>query len=138
MVQNSVIPLMVSLHLDSFLLDFPLDWNEKMTLSIILFAAGLLCLITAILLGIYLIKSDRFTSQPSKEQYPSYTDFEEESRLSRAKSKIGSFFGRIKGVFKRSKDEYELPEEETLKTTPDEPAEPSEEEPTSSDEEPLT
>ncbi|MFX1296601.1 MAG: hypothetical protein ACFFD2_17310 [Promethearchaeota archaeon] len=122
-----------------FLLDLPLDWNEKMTLFLILFSAGVLCTVCAILLAVYLLKSDRFLSKSKKEEekalsYPSFEELEEESRLSKTKSKIRAFFGRIKGVFKRSKDDSKFLEIESMKVTDDSPSELSEEEPSSPDE----
>ena len=98
-----------------------LDWTDEFTLSLILFAAGLLCIVCAIFLAIYLLKSDRFSSKPKKESelplYPSLKEIEGESRLSKLKSRIGSFFGRIKQAFKRSEDESEFYEEESSKST---------------------
>ena len=122
-----------------FLLDFPLDWNEKMTLFLILMSTGVLCMVCAILMAVYLLKSDRFLNKSKKEEekalsYPSFEELEEESRLSKTKSKIRAFFGRIKGVFKRSKEDSEFLEMESIKTTDEFPHELSEEEPSSSDE----
>ncbi|NVM52341.1 MAG: hypothetical protein HWN66_01475 [Candidatus Helarchaeota archaeon] len=109
-----------------------------MTLVLILFSAGLVCVVSAILLAIYLLRSDKFTTSPKEEAkippYPSFKELDEESRLSRLKSKIGSFFRSIKSVFKRSKDEIELPEDEPLKSTADIPSELPEEESNSIDE----
>lgn len=86
---------------------FSLDWNEKMTMFLILFSAGLICLVSAIFLAIYLLKSDRFLDKSKKEilppSYPSFNLIEEESRLARIKTKIGAAFQKIKRFFKRSK-----------------------------------
>ena len=77
-------------------------------------------MVCAILLAIYLLKSDRFTnkSKPEKESLslPSYEALEEESRLSRLKSKIGRLFRRKERTFKRSNEELELPKDESSKT----------------------
>ena len=119
------------------MLDFPLDWNEKVTFFLILFSAGLLCVLCALLLAVYLLKSDRFVDKPKEEApltYPSFDEFEEESRLSRLKSKIASFFGGIKRRFKRSKEEPEFLESESLKTTEDFPSDSPEKEPDSTEE----
>ncbi len=111
---------MAFFHLGSILLDLPLTWDEKMTIILILFSAGLLCMVCAILLAIYLLKSDRFTnkSKPEKESlsFPSYEALEEESRLSRLKSKIGRLFRRNERTFKRSNEELEIPKDESSKT----------------------
>jgi hypothetical protein len=98
-----------------------LDWTDEFTLSLILFAAGLLCIVCAIFLAIYLLKSDRFSSKPKKESelplYPSLKEIEGESRPSQLKSRISSFFGRVKRAFKRSDDDYELYEDESSKSS---------------------
>ncbi|MHA1649143.1 MAG: hypothetical protein ACTSYB_03025 [Candidatus Helarchaeota archaeon] len=79
-----------------------------MTMFLILFSAGLICLVSAIFLAIYLLKSDRFLDKSKKEvsspSYPSYDLIEEESRLARIKTKIGAAFQKIKRIFKRSKE----------------------------------
>ncbi len=103
-------------------LDAPADWNDKMTLFLILFSAGLICILCAILLAIYLLKGDKSPGIPQKERkLPSnlsFEDFEEESRLSRLIHVIGSSFKKLIRVFKRSEDEHTFPEPEILKTTP--------------------
>ncbi|TFG04678.1 MAG: hypothetical protein EU536_04105 [Promethearchaeota archaeon] len=90
--------------------DIPFEWSERLTLFLILFSTGLLCVLCAVLLAIYLLKSDRFTSSTRKElhpeDYPSYADFDEESRISRFVGKIKSLFKRIKRVSKRPKYEF--------------------------------
>lgn len=114
---------MAFFHLGSILLDLPLTWDEKMTLILILFSAGLLCMVCAILLAIYLLKSDRFTNKPKPEKetvaFPSYEALEEESRLSRLKSKIGRFFRREEKIFNRSEEKLEIPKDESPKTAED-------------------
>jgi hypothetical protein len=85
---------MVSLNIISLCWDFPIEWNETLTLSLILFSAGLLCIISAILLAIYLLKSDRFTTPSPKETLPSPKRFKTESRFSHFKEKLRSFFKR--------------------------------------------
>ena len=138
MVLTSINSMMVSLLPMLNLLDFPLDAIDKMTLFLILFSAGLLCILCAILLAIYLLKSDRFTTPSQKEtkitSYPAFKEYEEESRLSRLKNKIISLFRGIKGVFTRSEDDYELAEPKFLETTPDIPSDLPEEDSTSAKE----
>ncbi len=108
------------------LLEFPLDWNDKMTLFLIIFSTGLLCLVCAILLAVYLLRSDKFLDKPKDDKksmtYPSYKDFEEESRLSTTKSKIVSFFGRIKRLFSHHADgdNSEFRELDSIKSLEDE------------------
>ena len=111
------------MNFDSLFMKFPLDWTEEMTLSLILFTAGLLCLIFAVLLAVYLLKSDRFTTQPKKEEkYPTYPETEgisEESRFGRFKSKIKSFFKKFKGIFSHSEDDYDYIEDIDSKSLTD-------------------
>ena len=86
--------------------DFPMEWNETLTLGLILFSAGLLCIISAILLAIYLLKSDQFTSPSPKEARPFPKKIETESRLSRFKKKLKSIFKRGEPDLDIALDEY--------------------------------
>jgi hypothetical protein len=100
------------------LFELSLDWNEKMTFFLILFSAGLLCITCAILLAIYLLRSDRFLDLPKEESAElSYPYLEEESRLSKLKSKIIGFFKRTKNDFKETPQETE-PLDQGLPETP--------------------
>lgn len=85
---------MLSQDIMSHCLDFSIEWNETLTLSLILFSAGLLCIISAILLAIYLLKSDRFMTPSPKEALSPPKRFKTESRLSRFKKKLRSLFKR--------------------------------------------
>jgi hypothetical protein len=109
--------------------DIPIDWNDKMTLFLILFAAGLICVLCAVLLAVYLLKSDRFTSRKQKEpHFKSYKGFDEESRLSRLAGKLSALFRKIKRVIKRSKPEFDdldlVPLKEPIETLPEPPIAP--------------
>jgi len=92
---------MISSHFISNFL--ALDWNEQLTFSLILFSAGLICLFSAILLAIYLIKSHRFSTPSVKESLSSLKKDKELSRLSRLKNKIRSFFKRKKSPLQPSR-----------------------------------
>jgi len=83
-----------------------MEWNDTLTLSIILFSAGLLCIISAILLAIYLLRSDRFTTPSPKETLPSPKRSGTESRLSRFKKKLRSLFKRGETDLDIALDEY--------------------------------
>lgn len=85
--------------------DLSIEWNEKLTLGLILFSAGLLCIVSAILLAIYLLKSDRFMSPSPKESRPPLKRTETESRLSRFKKKIKSLFKRGETDLDKTLDE---------------------------------
>ena len=85
---------MLSQYIVSQCWDFSIEWNETLTLSLILFSAGLLCIISAILIAIYLLKSDRFMTSSPKKALPSPKRFKTESRLSRFKKKLSSLFKR--------------------------------------------
>ncbi len=102
-----------------------MEWNETLTLSIILFSAGLLCIISAILLAIYLLRSDRFTSPSPKETLLSPKRIGTESRLSRFKNKLKSLFKRGEIDVDLALDEYlDL----KLKGPPEFPPEPTKDE----------
>jgi len=111
------------------LLDFPIDWSDKLNLFLVLFSAGLLCVLCAILMAFYLLKSDMFTSKPEvKSTIRKYPAFYKEPRLSRLKNKVKSFFGAIKGVFKRSANKFDDYSYEDLKEPPETLTTPPEEE----------
>lgn len=106
------------------LLDLPLDWNEKLNFFLILFSAGLLCLLCAILLAYYLIKSDRFASTTKiKSKFSRHPSSYRESRLSRIKNEVRSFFSAFMGIFKRSKVKFDDYSYEDFKQTPETPPE---------------
>ncbi|MHA1264658.1 MAG: hypothetical protein ACTSRS_05405 [Candidatus Helarchaeota archaeon] len=89
-----------------------------MTLFIILFVAGLLCLLCAVLLAIYLLKSDRFTApQHQGPDLSSYEKFEgEESRLARILGKIIRFFKSIKRkITRKTKNNFEKDQKASTK-----------------------
>jgi hypothetical protein len=93
---------MISSQIILNLFNFSIDWNETLTLSLILFSVGLLCIISAILLAIYLLKSDRFTTPSLKEPLTSLKKREEASHLSRLKNRLKSLVRRKKSVLKPS------------------------------------
>ncbi len=117
------------------LLDFPTDWNDKLNIFLILFSAGLLCVLCAILMAFYLMKSDRFTSKSSeKSKFSKYPPLYKESRLSRIKFKFRSLFGAIKDFFTGSENEFDDYSYEDIKEPPETPPEPPEQDTNSSDE----
>jgi len=97
---------MISQGIVSLYWDFPIEWNETLTLSLILFSTGLLCIISAILLAIYLLKSDRFTSTSPQKAQPFPKRIGTESRLSRFKKKLKSLFKRGETDLDLALDEY--------------------------------
>lgn len=98
---------MIPTHLLLNFLNLALGWNETLTLSLILFSAGLICIIGAIFLAIYLLKSDRFTKPSENKPLSSSKEFKEASRSLLLKNKIQSFFKRKRSPLKSSKD-YDL------------------------------
>ena len=111
------------------LLDLPIDWSDKLNLFLVLFSAGLLCVLCALLMAFYLLKSDRFTSKPEdKSKIRKYPAFYKEPRLSRLKNKVKSFFGAIKGIFKRPANKFDDYSYEDFKEPPETPTTPPEEE----------
>jgi len=114
--------LMISLFSFLNLLDLPLDWSEKMTFFLILFSAGVLCVTCAILLAIYLLRSDRLLDISNKQPVTlSYPTDEEESRLSRLKFKINSYLSWIKNKLKKSQQKIEPLAQDTLDSPKDLP-----------------
>ena len=98
---------MIPTHFLLNFLNLALVWDETLTLSLILFSTGLICVITAILLAIYLLKSDRFTTPSEKGPLLSHQKLKKASHLLRLKKKMQSVFKRKKSPLKSSED-YDL------------------------------
>ncbi|MHA1129862.1 MAG: hypothetical protein ACTSQI_01155 [Candidatus Helarchaeota archaeon] len=93
-----------------------------MTFFLILFSAGVLCVTCAILLAIYLLRSDRLLDISNKQPVTlSYPTDEEESRLSRLKFKINSYLSWIKNKLKKSQQKIEPLAQDTLDSPKDLP-----------------